>query len=541
MSEDGKDEGWEFHTDGTLDHAEWDEVTAETPNGQNIEARLADHTRIHFRNGSFFRVTDSGYADGLKSVLIAQLPLVIRKPRCRTRESGSQATRIPVYESFRFVYVYDGSPGETGSADEIMKVISSGGRMSSTSRMQIYAFFVVMRSWVLRQREFVEYHEDIETDGLRIAVNSVLPEEKQVLQDLNELAKVITHPNAFAGLLSYLTVYPFSYELRQHGILTPIPLLEGKSHTGKSRLADLLITVGFNQPEGFKTVESVRTQHTLNMTLDDGRYPFVIDDIDMQFIGKFLGFMRSATSGTGESQRGNLTAKGITVRHARRLPVMTTNRIDELPEEMTNRFLQWRFGPVESNRVNKEKYFQIADRLPLNFMMIFIRRFNGWGLDGLCNELKEGHGTLDLKERYLKLGYSQIRKAYEENGIPCEIPEPKLVEEMTIEANDVFRSWLAAFHAASRRSEYDERARPSSWVERLQDDIEYEDEENWKVTVRAFREFLKEYRDCNYSARTFAEKYGYRYATVRIRGGPVVRGISSTSPKAGSIDEFKEN
>ncbi len=544
---DGKEDGQDeipaegFRTKGTVLKYEWSDYDPErNPIGQEIEVQLADGTLIIFRCGSFFRLRDNGQE--VKHTLIAQLPLIIHRPRCRTRETMNHPSPVPVYDSYRFSFVYDGSPGETASVDELMRVISAGGRMSTTSRMHIYAFFVVLQSWTLSEREFEEYHDEIETDGFRIAVNANTPFEKETLETINELSSVVTHPNAFAGLLSYLSVYPFSYELRQNGILTPIPLLEGTSQSGKSRMAELIVCRGFNQPDAFKTMESVRTQHSLNWTMEQGRYPFVVDDIDMQFVSRFSGFMRSAVSGTGESQRVNLTAKGISVKHAKRLPVLTTNSIDELPEEMRNRFLQWRFGAAELGRVDKQRYFDLAEKLPENFMMVFLRSFHLQGIDALVNRLKDGNNTGDLKERYLALGYSAVKDAYERNHVPCRIPPPVLREDLTTEWNDVFRSWLSGWYSASIRDNGD-RYRPSAWVEKLMEDIDYIDDANWAVTVRGYREFCKEYRDCHYSARAFAEKYGYRYMAVRIHGGRTVKGIMAKSDAASDstskIDSFK--
>ena len=509
-----------FTTTGQIYECHWQD--------QLIYAMLTDGTDVRFKKGAFvlYDVKRDRKGNDIETeTILAQMPLIIRQPVCRYRDTMN-ALRTPVRGSFRFRIEYDGTEMEGQSVEEIVQTILAGGKGGSKGRTLIYAFFTVLQSYILNQGDFEERHEDIETDGIRMAVHRGVEDPKAVLRDLNRLSRIVTHPNAFAGLLSYMCVYPFSYELRQEGVLTPIPLLDGRSQTGKSRMAELIVCKGFDQAEAFKTMESVKTAHSLNWTMNDGRYPFVIDDIDMSFVKKFEGFMRSTVSGTGESQRGNLTAKGISVKHARRLPVLTTNRIDELQEEMTNRFIQWRFSSEQSNRVDRNAYFQIVESLPQGFMFVFIKKwYNGNTVQGMVDALKDGHDTTGLKERYLSYGYNIVKHTYEYYGIECEIPEPKLQEENTLEWNDIFKGWLEQFKSVYDKS-FLEGQKSNAWLDRLINDIEIT-EEGWKITVKGFKEFVKEFRDCPYSARNFAERYGYEYRAVRIRGGPVIKGISS--------------
>ena len=508
-----------FSTMGQIYECHWRE--------QLIYAMLTDGTDVRFKKGAFvlYDVKRDRKGNEIETEnILAQMPLVIKKPVCRFRDIVSAAP-VPALDSFRFRIEYDGTEMEAQTVEEIVQTILAGGKGGSKGRTLIYAFFTVLKSYILNQGDFEERHDDIETDGMRIAVWRGVEDPKAVLSDLNRLSRIVTHPNAFAGLLSYMCVYPFSYELRQEGVLTPLPLLDGRSQTGKSRMAELIVCKGFDQPEAFKTMESVKTAHALNWTMNDGRYPFVIDDIDMAFIRKFEGFMRSTVSGTGESQRGNLTAKGISVKHAKRLPVLTTNRIDELQEEMTNRFIQWRFSSEQSNRVDRNVYFQIVESLPQGFMFVFIKKwYNGNTIQGMVDALKDGHDTTGLKERYLAYGYNIVKHTFQYYGVPCEIPEPKLQEENTLEWNDIFKGWLEQFRTAYDKS-FLEGQKSNAWLDRLINDIELTTD-GWRITVKAWKEFCKEFRDCPYSCRSFGERYGYAYQGVRIRGGPAVKGLS---------------
>ena len=498
---------------------------------QLIRVQLADRSMIEFRHGSFFSVEEKktkGMNDPFyEEIQLCQLDLAILKPKCREKDSNESletGLRTPVFDSFRFILIYDGLTMETPSVDEVMKLIGGNGKMQPAARIKVMGFFVILKHWMLIERRYDVYHDDIEPDDSRIVINREVEDPRSVLTCLNDLSSIVTHPNAFAGLLSYMVVYPFSYELRQRGILTPIPLLEGKSQTGKTRMAELIVCRGFGQHDAFKTTQSVKTEYSKIRTMSEGRYPFIVDDIDMDFMQKFEGFMRSSISGTGESQRGNLTAKGIAQWHVRRLPVLTTNRIDEVHEEIANRFLQWRFGSSEAGRVDKRSYFSIVERLPEGWMFVFMRWFNGNTMGNMEKYLKDGYDTTGLKQRYLDYGYQIISETYEQYGLECKIPKPVLQELLTEEWNDIFLGWVQDIRTELNAGLYDDRHRKPFWLAEVEHDIEVT-ERGFRLSVKGFAEFRKKFKDCPYSARSFAERYGYEYRAVWICG-QTVKGIS---------------
>ena len=75
----------------------------------------------------------------------------------------------------------------------------------------------------------------------------------------------------------------------------------------------------------------------------------------------------------------------------------------------------------------------------------------------------------------------------------------------------------------------DDRRRKRFWLSQVEHDVEFSNQ-GVKLSVKGFREFLRNYHECPYSCRQFAERYGYTYASMRINGS-VVKGIM-----AGTLD-----
>ena len=531
---DNEDRPTHYAQDGYVERSS--DVFVDPFKDQKIRICLADKSKVEFRHGAFFLITEKVIRgeDIVQEKLLAQIDIEILRPICREREpdvfhNPDSALMVPIVESFRFRIVYDGEGMQTGSVDDIMRMIGGGGKMTGSTRMRITAFWVVLKSWCLAEKEYEVYHDEVEVDKTRIGVHRTVEYPETVLDIINELARVVTHPNAFSGLMSYMTIFPFSYELRQMGIITPIPLLEGKSQTGKTRMADLIVCQGMGQLDGLKTQQSVMTTYSQIQTMSNGRWPFIVDDVDMDFLDRFQGYMRSAVSGSGESQRGNLTVKGVTQWHVKRLPVLTTNRIDEVMEETANRFMQWRFGVLESQRVNRDSYFFLTERLQPGWMFVFLERWNGSSIDSLAARLKNGHDTKSLKQAYLDIGYDIICQTFKAHGRTCKLPPPILQESLTEEWGQIFAAWARNIQNAYNAFVINGNARSSPRVERIASEVEVTPEGQIRVSVRGFREFLAENRGCPYNARSFADRYLYSYTTVRIRGGPACKGISSTS------------
>ena len=120
---------------------------------------------------------------------------------------------------------------------------------------------------------------------------------------------------------------------------------------------------------------------------------------------------------------------------------------------------------------------------------------------------------------------------------------------MTQEWNGIFHDWLASFNEAYNRwggfkadndrwSGSSNRS-PDAWISRVMNDIEYKDDDDWKISVKGFKEFLKDFKDCPYNARSFCERYGYEYRAVWVNGR-AVRGIKGKKGEELNPDEERD-
>ena len=207
-------------------------------------------------------------------------------------------TKVTVYSNplggpTKFEVVWEASTRPRAKAigpatvDDIVETLRKDGLVIS-KRLASDVLSAILNAYIKRGK--AEIKEEIEAPGfywlngkleaVRIELDKISPEElKEALLLLSELAKWFEHAvNKFATVVKWGVIAPFIYAMKQKGKWVPWLYLYGASHTGKSTLGEIVLSMWGLGSKHRKTGANIDTIPRLGHVLSQSTFPTLINE-----------------------------------------------------------------------------------------------------------------------------------------------------------------------------------------------------------------------------------------------------------------------
>ena len=220
------------------------------------------------------------------------------------------------------------------------------------------------------KRGIAEIKEEVDKPGfylvdgkllaVKFQIGEVTKEElREALELLNELAeKWYNHIiEKFVTVIKWGIVAPFSFIYKQKGVLFPWLYLYGPSHTGKTTLGELVLSIWNLGTEYIKGGSNIDTVARLGHVLSLGTFPVLINEPGAAILREdIVDTMKSATELT--IARGRYT-KGVYTEILSLAPiVLTSNKVLPQDDALLRRFIVVNFTFGERIDLARAKEFK---------------------------------------------------------------------------------------------------------------------------------------------------------------------------------------
>ena len=214
-----------------------------------------------------------------------------------------------------------------------------------------------------------------------------------ILAKINDFYHLTTNPNAFRIKLYYDLFGPFSYKLRQSGILFPILFLWGESRGGKTQLAAFFNSTGWDNPKANLTEKNAETKYTALKQLSNKYTSILLDEVSNSFLQPLEHFLNSASTGIGSGSRGGKGSNKLDLWEYEVLAwlTMTTNDTISLGKAFNNRLMVIQYDQGNVERQNVQAFEKIKSEFPKGWMYaLFDDMFGGKSTGEIISELVQG-------------------------------------------------------------------------------------------------------------------------------------------------------
>ncbi len=265
-------------------------------------------------------------------------------------------------------------------------------------------------------------------DKVRIKRKDYWPPKTEIphiLKKINEFYRLTTNPNAFKIKLYFDLLGPFSYSLRQSGIMFPILFFYGESRGGKTQLASFFNNVGWDNPKANLTEKNVETKYTALKQLSNKYTSILLDEVSNSFLQPLEHFLNSASTGIGSGSRGGKGSNKLDLWDYEVLAwlTMTTNDTISMGKAFNNRLIVVHFDQGSVSRQNVEAFERIKVEFPKGWMYtLFEEVFGERNTKDIILELVKGIvREQDLVPRMFSVVESKLKELYARYGINWEL------------------------------------------------------------------------------------------------------------------------
>ena len=271
------------------------------------------------------------------------------------------------------------------------------------------------------RNRFEVMHENVDVENDGIIVNRI-PEQAtaEILKTLIDIYTISTFPNSFLISLEYALLVPFSYEIRQKGQKFPYRLSAGKTHGGKTTDQSLIILKGFDQPikERKESLNTIRTIFTLGQQVEKSRLPFLVDDINNEWLKYHSEELKGSTDSVKFMARGT-KAQTQNTWDMVGMPIFTMNEEPTVPLALRDRTIISHYTEENSKRQNKKEFEKLADRLKPGFMFNIIQEtLGGKTISGILQDVHKSVKTDgEINQKLLDYAHSLLADLCKKYGL----------------------------------------------------------------------------------------------------------------------------
>lgn len=254
---------------------------------------------------------------------------------------------------------------------------------------------------------------------------------KDVLLKLRGYLEYASNVNGYLAVMSWTLSAPMHYWMKKYAdtiIYVPNIVLSGRTHGGKTSLADLFIHRGFDisDMENFiYHVGDIRTSFALMDSLKASNLPAIFDEMDMPFFKSHAEEIKGYASSTRFKQLGT-SSQNINKYVGKRSFIATTNIDFDTSVDLaaSNRIIAIQYTDENSNRRDMDKYMEFKNSLPHGFMYAIMKdAFDGMNIKDITKRFEDYQDPVEWLDEGLKI----INSLCSKYGVP-EFPSYKKVK-----------------------------------------------------------------------------------------------------------------
>ncbi len=390
---------------------------------ERLSYRLDSKTKLEFENGSFFKVTEK---NGQRKIdTLCSYPLSIICP-------------VKQGDQWRLKYKFSGEE-RTDTILTMGEFIKQN--MSPTSSIMSYfkQFLHKFKEDCEKKGLYEVWHESVSVqDGIIRVENAPEQNTKHILLILKKLSEISTNKNAFLTSLYYNMLSPLSFEIRSKGQKFPYRLSCGRTHGGKTVIESLFVLQGFNQDltKRKETQNTIKTIFTLGQQVEKSNLPFIVDDINNEWLNRYSEELKGGTDGGKFMARGT-RAQTQNQWFMRGMPIFTMNAEPDIPLALMDRLIISRYTEEHAKKQNKAKFESLRKALKPGFMLrLIMEALSGRELDEVFSNVHykaKNDGEINgFLIKYAEGLVSQLCEKYEikplSTGLGLESVEQSLLE-----------------------------------------------------------------------------------------------------------------
>jgi len=243
-----------------------------------------------------------------------------------------------------------------------------------------------------------------------------------VLFKLRDYLKYASNPNGYLAVMSWALSAPLHYWMKKYAdtiIYVPNIVLAGRTHGGKTSLADVFIHRGFDvndMGDIMYHVKDIRTSFTLMNALTASNLPAIFDEMDMAFFKAHAEEIKGYASSPRFGQLG--TSSQSMNRYIGKRSFIATTNIDfdtSMDLAASSRIIVIQYTDENSNKRNMEKYTEFRNSLPPGFMYAIMKdAFDGMNIIDITKRFEGYQDPVEWLDEGLKI----INSLCSKYGVP---------------------------------------------------------------------------------------------------------------------------
>jgi hypothetical protein len=392
---------------------------------------------------------------------------------------------------FKISYIFDREQF-IDTMDETIRHIKNKMKLDGSSAKLFAEYIYLFKTEKEKSGDYETEHAEIEIIDDKIKVNKTTDQPvKDILEILAEISKMSTHPQAFMTSLCYDIMAPLSYNIRLQGQKFPYRLLTGATNGGKTQIEELLTLTGYAQPidKRKENLNTIKTIFTFGKQVEKSNLPFVIDDINNEWLKKQAEELKGATDGVKFMARGNIN-QTQNIYEMVGMPIFTMNAEPVIPLALNNRLIANHFSQDNSDRQNKAEFERLKDKLKSGFLFNIVKE----GLEGtsISDVIRDIYKTdiktdSEINKKIIEYGYNVLDRLAKKYNL--EFPEMPVLEENN---NDFDMLELFTTYVATRLKSADRDGTTFQKFAIKWNDATRRIQEVY-VTTTGYRDFIKFY------------------------------------------------
>ena len=394
-------------------------------------------------------------------------------------------------DKWKIRYEFDGME-RLDSIDTMLTLLSNSLRLDRNSSKFFAQFIYKFKTEREIKGMFEIAHEPVDVENETIKVNMITDQPtNEILKTLIKIHDISTFPESFLISLEYDLLAPFSYEIRIKGQKFPYRLPAGKTHGGKTSDQILITLKGFDQriQDRKETLNTIKTIFTLGQQVEKSRLPFVVDDIDNDWLKRHVQELKGATDSVKFMARGT-QSQTQNIWDMVGMPIFTMNDEPTIPLALNDRIIMSHYTEENRKRQNKQEFERLSNRLQHGFMFNLIKEtMEGKTITEILNNTHYSVKTdEEINQKILDYAHGLLSDLCKKYGL--EFPDNPVIDIETkgFDLLETFCIFVATRYSGNDKDgqTYQKFSMGKSQKNGPIDEM--------RITGPGYNEFLKEYR-----------------------------------------------